>query len=205
VPFKVKRYVKRVLDIRTEDKHVGFEVPNEFGTLGSSWTEKVVCNPSQGDGEGERIGRKIRVKSLSFHGILQQGANLLATDDAFNCFRFVLAWWKPFNIAPCATISLPFNRPLEKGYPGGIYVQRKLFDFTFPMVAHGLERAGGDGYVPSLRKFKFYKRLNMTMHWDDDTTNNPDKILVLSMLSDSAAVTNPGFIAGYCCVTYEDA
>lgn len=68
VPKKVKKYVKGIMDRQVEDKYYqafgSFNIATSDATIGSS----VYLTPvQQGDGVNNRIGQKIRVKSIKLN------------------------------------------------------------------------------------------------------------------------------------------
>lgn len=68
VPKKVKKYVKKVLDRQVEDKYYqafgSFNIATSDAAVGSS----IYLTPiQQGDGVNNRIGQKIRIKSIKLN------------------------------------------------------------------------------------------------------------------------------------------
>ena len=63
-------------------------------------------------------------------------------------------------------------------------------------------KGAGDGYAPSARVVSFKRHLRK-IPIVYSTISASDKFF-LSMISDSAAVPNPGFVTGYCMITWKD-
>lgn len=203
----VKRYVSRKINNMAEDKIQTVSLPAVFGSLTTAWTEQGMANPAQGISKVQRIGNKIKVKSIEISGILSQGSNEAATDDAWNVIRIVIGKYSMGAATPLQTAGIVMNDPIKKDYNNarGLLLN-KYMDTYIPLEVASTEQGAGDGYTPALRKIKYYKRFsNFTVNWNDAGVNYPDKQLIISMLSDSVAVTNPGFVAGYMLVRYEDA
>lgn len=204
----VKRFVSKKLDSTVEDK---FNIINMtaggLNSIPSTWVEVSGCNPGQGTAKNQRIGTKIRIKSIEMKAVLSAGANGLITDDNYNVFRIVIARYSGQTATPLATASVGLNDPIKKDWSNarGTLIT-KYMDRYIPLTVTSTEKGAGDGYAPGLKTVKFFKRFrNFVVQYNDDTINYPSSRLILSFISDSAAVTNPGFVAGYCVVRYEDA
>ena len=144
-----------------------------------------------------RIGRKIAVTSFYLDGVLQGGQSNLAADDAFNTIRFVLGLWR--ERAPCTLNGLNISSMINKsGYAvtGGVSLIRKYRDFKVILSTPG---ADSTGYLPAVRKFKIYVKFRRPiniMFPATTATTTQNKFLILSVISDSVAPPNPGFISG---------
>lgn len=206
VPYSVKRYVRSVLDAEVEDKQATWSLATAFASIGNTWTELSLAQPAEGVTGATRVGKKIRIKSLEVNGVCAGGASELATDDAYNIVRIVICTtdWSAGG-TPLATATIGLNEVLNKNRTQ--LLSKKYLDKYIPFEVSSTEQGGGDGYAPSLRKFKYYKRWKngMPINFADDTASAPDKLLILGMLSDSAAVPNPGFVCGWVKVRWEDA
>lgn len=204
----VKRYVSKKLDDNTEDK---FNIINMTAggltSIPSTWVEVAGCNPGQGTAKNQRVGTKIRIKSIEVNAVLAAGANQVVTDDAYNVMRIVIGKYATQTATPLATAGISINDPIKKDWNNArSTLIQKYCDRYVPLMVTSTEKGAGDGYAPQLKKFKFYKRFrNFVVTYNDDTINYPSSRLLLGFISDSAAVTNPGFICGYTIVRYEDA
>lgn len=204
----VKRYVSKKLDNATEDK---FNIINMTAggltSIPSTWVEVALCNPGQGTAKNQRIGTKIRIKSIEVNAVLSAGANQVVTDDAYNVFRMVVGRYTVQTATPLATAGITLNDPIKKDWNNArSTLITKYMDRYIPLTVTSTEKGAGDGYAPGLKLIKFYKRFkNLVVTYNDDTINYPSSRLLMGFISDSAAVTNPGFVAGYTLVRYEDA
>lgn len=207
VARKVKRYVRRAIGRTVETKQIAYRLSTIWNAIATSWVEKdLLEGVTQGVGGSQFIGKKITIKSIQLRGTLCEGATGLPNDDMYNVVRIVLASWRNSqNLTPCSQIGYTLDDPIVKMGPGANSLGKKYVDKIIPMNSNGVERAGGDGYVPTIRYVRFYKKLNLPIKFGSDATTYPTNRLVLSMLSDSAVAVNPGFIQGFVRVTYTDA
>ena len=208
VPKEVKSYVQKAIDANTENKYKVFSLVTQHGSIASTWGETVLTTVAQGIAKEQRIGNKIRVKSLEIKGVICQGSNELLSDDAFNVVRMVVGTYSGTTLTPLATAARGMNDPIRKDYLSANGLLRKKYvDKYIPLMVTGTEQGAGDGYTPQLKTVKYYKqwKKGITIQFSNDTTNYPNTNLVVSFLSDSVAVTHPGFIAGYMVMTFEDA
>lgn len=208
VSKSVKKYVSRVMDKQIEDKIKTGSLQATFAILPNvAWSEYPITNVSQGIGKGGRIGNKIRVKSVEINGVIAQGSNELITDDAWNVMRIILGLYNGVN-TPLTSANLSINDVMRTDYSSAKgTLRQKYLDKYVPLNVVSTEQGAGDGYTPQVKLFKYYKRFKrpILIEYADDAVTYPNKALVLSMISDSVAVTHPGFINGWWCVTYEDA
>lgn len=208
VPRPVKKYVQKQIDRNTENKLRNLNLVTQFGTVTNTWNEYCFNTLAQGIAKEQRIGNKIKIKSLEVKGVIASGANELPTDDAYNVLRVVIALYDGSTVTPLATAGRGLNDPLRVDYlSANGRLKRKFLDKYVALEVTGTEQGAGDGYVPGLRHFKYYKNFKkgITINWSNDTTNYPSANLIMSCISDSVAVTNPGFVAGYAIMTFEDA
>lgn len=203
----IKRYVNRVVRKNTELKGYGIELPSVFASVGTTWNEQVMLNPAQGTAEIQRVGRKIKIHSIEVKGVLAQGSNETALDDSYNVMRIVIGLFDGDETTPLATAGANMHAIIQKQYATRGALLRKFFDKYIVLNVQASEPGDGDGYAPQVKSFNYYKRFKkpITMTWGDDTVNYPDQKLMMCVLSDSNAVVNPGFIAGYWMVRYTDA
>lgn len=208
VSTAVKKYVEKKIDSNTEDKYNIINMTaGGLNSIPSTWVEVNGCTPAQGVSKNQRIGTKIRVKSIEINTVISEGSNGTAVDDQYNIMRVVIGKYTGQTAAPLITAGVGFNDPIKKDWSDarGTLVQ-KLVDRYIPLAVASTEKGGGDGYTPTLKKFKYYKRFkNFVITFADDSINYPNYRLIMSFISDSAVVTNPGFVAGYAVVRFEDA
>jgi len=206
VPRAVKTYVTKTLDKQTEDKVMYYTLQGLYTTIPNTWTERSLCTPVVGTSGGDRIGRRIKIKSIQIKGVLTGGQDELLTDDSYNVVRLVLATFNyPSGTTPLATYAATIDQPLIKNINLAA-LRRVYFDKYIPLSCTSTEKGGGDGYTPMPKLVKYYKKFNnLYVTFGDDTVASPDKRLFLSAISDSAAVTHPGFVNGFILIKYEDA
>lgn len=204
----VKKYVAKKLDNAIEDKYNIIDMTaGGLTSIPSTWVEVNGVNPAQGIAKNQRIGTKIRVKSIEVNAVLAQGSGSVLTDDPYNIMRIVIGKYTGQTATPLATAGITMHQPIKKDWSDarGTLIQ-KYVDRYVPLEVQSTEKGGGDGYTPALKSFRYYKRFkNFVITYNDDTNNYPNQRLIMSVISDSGAVTNPGFVAGYTVVRYEDA
>lgn len=213
---KAKRFarrVKRIANAASETKHLDntTDLNVTFGSVSTTWQESAFEHISQNTSGSGRIGTKIAIKSLWIEGIFAQGSSGTAADDMYNILRIVIALWRqpeagetPFQ---SQSVTVPtLNDPIVKGDDTCHGMIKKYYDKTFRLESNGVERASGDGYVPKLYKFKYYKRFKkpIIMRWPGSNGTTPSCRLILSMISDSAIIPNPGFLSGFWRMTWKD-
>nr|UOF80228.1 capsid protein [Cressdnaviricota sp.] len=208
VSTAVKKYVAKKLDNAIEDKYNIIDMTaGGLTSIPSTWVEVNGVNPAQGIAKNQRIGTKIRVKSIEVNAVLAQGSGSVLTDDPYNIMRIVIGKYTGQTATPLATAGITMHQPIKKDWTDarGTLIQ-KYVDRYVPLEVQSTEKGGGDGYTPALKSFRYYKRFkNFVITYNDDTNNYPNQRLIMSVISDSGAVTNPGFVAGYTVVRYEDA
>lgn len=201
----VKTLVKKQLTALSETKmRNASSLVTDFSSITSEWINIPLTNIAQGTDFYQRIGAKILLKSIEFRGVLVGGANESAFDDPYNVIRIVLSRWDgetvtPFSTGAGHTIHIPINRILSNS-PG---MKNKYYDKYIAMNVASPEKGGGDGYAASARVVSFKKQFKKGIPITYSTTQASDKIF-LSMISDSLAVPNPGFVTGYCMITWKD-
>lgn len=212
VPRPVRSYVRRAISANVENKRAAYSLVQFFNSVGSAWVELNLTRITQGTGIFARVGRRVNVRSIEIKGALAQGASGGAFDDPYNCMRIILGLWTGLasaNSAPLGSSSLTINSPISPWNAAGSVatyrMQRKYLDryITFSSPS----RADETSLVPATRTFRYFKLFKrpMFIQYSDDTGESADHFFTISMISDSAAVPNPGFISGYVVLTYEDA
>jgi len=206
VPRGVKAYVAKAIDRNIENKHLGDSLDNTFDSLPNTWTELNVCNPAQGDTAQSRTGRQIKIKSIEIRGVIVQASVESALDEPYNTVRVVLGLYNTSD-TPLADSGTTIDGFVTTNLSTRAYLIKKYLDKYIAMGVSSTEKGGGDGYAPTVRTFKYFKRFKkpIVVMYGDDTTDYPNKRLILSMVSDSSVVPNPGFYHGYYLCTFEDA
>lgn len=204
----VKKYVKKVLDNTIENKRSTLVLNSVWTSVGTNWIERSLCVPAQGTQAGQRVGNKIKIKSIELNGVISCGAYELLTDDPYNVVRIVIGEYTGAGSAPLATAGLNINSPIQAGYNNARgLLKKKYLDKVIPLMVTSTEKGGGDGYTPQLKRVKYYKKFRTPINvvFADDGATYPSCQLFMSVISDSGAVTSPGFVQGFVNVTYEDA
>ena len=207
VTKSVKNYVDRKLDSHIEDKRCATDLSVAFGSIGSIWKERTLFQVSQGVKNSERVGNRIRVKSIEIKGVVSQSSAESALDEPYNVLRIVLGHYRGSVITPLTSGGATLNTPITKHENTGETLIKKYLDKYIPLTVVSTEKGSGDGYTPSLKQVKYYKRFKKgkLIEFMDNTTGTYNGMMILSMLSDSSAIPNVGFVAGYMVVTFEDA
>lgn len=196
---EVKAIVNRAIDRATEDKFITNGLTaGGLSSISSIYNELNICNPAQGDTSSTRTGRRIKIKSVELRGVIAQGSNDGTANDSYNVLRMVLGIYDGTSDTPLTGTSL--NSPITKELNN--HIRRILVDRYIPLNSVG---KGTNGYIPTIKNVRIYKKLNTLIEYADDTTTYPNKRLILSFQSDSGVVVNPGFVCGYVTVRYEDA
>lgn len=202
----IKKYVTKALDIHIEDKYLTDALSTDFASVGTTWIEKNLALPTQGTANTQRIGAKIRVKSLEITGVLAGGADESLLDDAFNVMRCVIATYNGGVTTPLGTASASIDEPIIIQTTTST-LKRKYFDRYLHFDVASTEQGAGDGYTPQTKTFKYFKRFpkGLLITFADSSVSFPNTRLIMSMISDSAAVPHPGFVRGFWKISYEDA
>lgn len=207
VPRSVKRYVSKAIDRSIEDKIQYSSLVTDFSSVGNAWIERSMNQIQQGNEMWNRIGRSIKVKAIEMKGIIAQGSAESATDDAYNVMRVVIGLYNNKSLTPLASGGATLDIPISQRLVSNGQLLRKYMDKYIPLEVSSTEQGEGDGYTPSLRSFKYYKRFKKPIYitYNGTQTTDANKYLMIAMLSDSAGIPNPGVINGWWKLTFEDA
>jgi len=200
----IKSYVHRAITRNIETKVKEYQLSNTWGSVSTNWVENAIEGGiGQGEAGNERIGRSIQITEIELKGVLMNGVSNLITDDNRNLFRLVIGIWDN-STTPCQAVPVLMWEKVTKALNSEGNIMRILYDKTFSLCAVGRDSTG---YLPMTRNVYYKKRFKpaLKITWSDDTSDYPDKRLVVSMMSDSAAVSNPGFITGFLNLSYNDA
>jgi hypothetical protein len=184
------------------DKNMGFDVSNTgvFHKIG-------LQDLSQGDGEGNRQGDKITIKSIQLRLYLSVLNTTLLNDDAFNNVRLVLI---QLECPPIAGALFQTTDVLQYDSWFSLYRKRPdvhykvLMDKTYYMDNQGFKtgEASSPVWQPVSKHqakcdtlITFPKGLEVTFAASSATVIKND--LVLLAISDSAVTGHPG-VSGWC-------
>lgn len=183
----VKYYVNKQIAKNVETKMIVYNSAAEFNLLSTTWTELQVSNIAQGTGLISRIGRQVKLKSLEVDMLIDK-------TDATNMFRIVIGTYMGTLTTPMTTALATMNTAITKNNLNGVI--RKYLDKYIVC----------DGVKQSIAHFKYYKQFKKPVYitWAADA-GNPDKRLIMSILSDSGAAAHPFSSAGRIVLRFEDA
>lgn len=204
--------VRRVVTRMAEKKVIENSIASAFVSVGTTPVEGTIANIAQGTNSYSRVGRKIAIQGIRLHGTVVSGAvGAAATDDAYNRFRIMLSCCTPdtsTSSGPMASHGVTTESSFTRAVGGGGGNQtllRKLLDRK--LILRGITDADGSGYQPIPVKFDYNIRLRkpIVVTWLTDAVTYPDKVLWVSMVSDSAIIPHPGVLSGcYCNVYFTD-
>lgn len=208
----VKKYVRRMLDRNVEDKGI-YVGSTYFNTVSTTWSELMLSMPSIGTGNDQRIGRAIKIKSITMYGTLKPcDINTLSDDN--NRMRIVVAGWRGSSSAlPLTNDGVLMDQPIIKkplmfnhrNVQSDLLKKYKERYINWDPIASA-PTVIGDAYIYKPRK-KFYCRVyfpkGKIVRFDDLGTATWK--LGVHMLSDSSVVPHPGMIDFKYWMIYEDA
>lgn len=203
---RLKRTIQRVITSNYEKKYVEGQMFTTFNSIGNTWTELDLTNITQSVGNIGYTGTTYRIKSIMFYGLLQSGTTGTATDDDTNLVRIILANWKDAaGGTPVASAGVTLLSQSPNKATGALHLQRKFMDRTVTLINQCAD-FDGTGYIPQMKKIKYFKRFRgkgLPIVHEHNNTHQLNHIY-LSMISDSSAVPNPGFITGWWRIKYID-
>jgi hypothetical protein len=187
---------------RCETKYVSIPLHTAFHSIGTAaGTSAPLNNVIQGtEYYGQRIGRNVLAKHLSIHGVLVGGQTNTNVDDSYNVVRMVVATYNSSVAAPFTNLTLDLVLDdRDAAFPGLIKV---LFDKFYV-----LSSPGGDtvGYLPATKPIKIDIPLDEEIQFNTVGVNSTSPTnIIIAMVTDSAAVPNPGFVSGTEILSYSD-
>lgn len=151
---------------------------------------------AEGTESYNRLGRNARLTSFRIFGCLDGGQVNAITDDSHNTFRVCLIQGV-VGIAPTIGVGDYID---PRNSPG---VLRVLYDDIISLSTPG---ADSTGYLVATKQWKAQCKLpNIPMVWSGSAGNTVKGTeIYLYMVSDSAAVANPGFTNGSFVVGFDD-
>jgi hypothetical protein len=211
-----KKEVKRIIaaDIETKVYNGGYGLDS---AVSSSGTVYSLANIPAGAGQGQRVGREVKVKrmDISFE-IFPSSGGLFLSPDTYNTVRIILFRWKvdtamatPVlgNILDTASSAVAYPTQFPYNYDG-----RKNYHIIWDKVFQISNFPVYDGtnvvreFVKTIHvKKSFYGRKlgSTTINWDSTNVFPDDNIYAL-YISDSAATPDPQ-VTWVSQVFYEDA
>lgn len=202
VSRNVKQYVNKAIAKQVETKFVNNTLPTAFSSIGNTWVEQDMTAIAQGAGIAQRNGHEVKITGFNLRGTLVGGQSNLATDDNRNTVRIILATWDASSAGPLAANGATIDSYISKNTTVSRGLIKKHIDKIIELPTAGRDSTG---YLPAIKLVKFFKKLRTFIRYYGSASTNDNKKLILSMISDSAAVSNPGFTQGYYSVFFEDA
>lgn len=201
----LQRAIQRVLQRTAEKKRSTWPLPTYFTSVTTAWTEFWIAPAGIGINENQFTGHEYRLKKIWFSGWLQGGQVGGDLDDISNLFRIVVAKWNnSAGTTPLQTLAATINSTVQKNiWPNAL--QKVYMNKTISLLPRGLADYDESGLIPARRYVRFIKRfkgagLKMTL----DTGGFPESRIIVSMISDSTAVPNCGFVNGHIGCTWTD-
>lgn len=206
VPRVVKKYIAKKIDANIEDQELPTNLQTVFSSIGSIWTERPLFSVNSGASEDSRTGGKLKIKSIEMDGIIACGASETLADDPYNVMRIVLGLYRGTVLTPLTTAGATIDSAITPYLNTGGNMIAKYMDRYIPLTITSTEKGGGDGYTPGLYHFKYKKvwKKGIIIDCQGSGQTPYNKMMVLSLISDSTAIPNPGFIRGYMRCTFED-
>ena len=127
VTKNVKNYVDRKFDSMVEDKRISTDLKVAFGSIGSTWNERTLFQVSQGVKNYERIGNRIRVKSIEIKGVVSQASAESTLDEPYNVLRIVLGHYRGSVLTPLTAGGATLNTPITKHENTGETLIKKVY------------------------------------------------------------------------------
>lgn len=184
--YRIAKIAKQVVMSR---KRVGMKIVDlntSFNSVSTTATEVDLTDIDLGTGSGSRIGQTIIVKNVRLYGALYIG-------DATNEFRITCALWSS-DTTPFATNGIDYTTFI---HPLNNQATCNGLKWVYYDKITTLNTTDKNSQIIKMRPVKINKRI---MYHGDGTT--ADSKLILSMISDSAGVPNPGFVSGYAVIIY---
>jgi len=167
---------------------MGHDLHVDFSSIDTAGSTLAISHVAAGGGSYERAGPTARFTNLHIRGNLVGGQSNLVTDDARNVVRIIVcSVIKGSVFAPTVTsILTPFVFPaLDR-----VYADKEVELHTTAVDS--------TGYIPAQKLVDMHVALNrvITYYGNLDSNETAHEIRVY-MVSDSAAVSNPGFESGF--------
>lgn len=176
-----------------------------FGTsISSTWQDYDVNYMWNNMQLGGRTSLRVAITSLRFDGVLQGGQAAGPLDDFYNTVRIVVAKWRsqyydattPWVVKNGWTVDSQIVRKWND-----LGLQRVYMDRRF-VLEPLMNETGGDGYVPNSYRVRFHLKFRkpLVLNWPQAGAPGPVvpqmPHLLISSVSDSGAIPNPGFVSG---------
>lgn len=142
---------------------------------------------AKGTDPNQRVGAKITCRGIKWFGLLMGGQTGAVGDDLWNQIRIVI-FTAPSttvlaDLGTAPSITTIWTHENVRKY------QKVLYDKKFFLRSNAIS---GNGYLPALRKFKVWIKLNDIMTWSSGTNTNKD--IFIYAVSDSSAIPHPSIV-----------
>lgn len=196
--------VKQIIVNSLEKKQKVTKFPDEFDSVTTAWSEVDLLDLEEGEQSDQRIGKSVSITSIEMIAVVSGGQVNGATDDTRDTMRVVIGLYHGGAVTPLTTAGAALDSPIKPYLFTRATLIRKYLDKFVTLDTNG---ADSTGYLPVQKTLKFYKKFKkpIKITWGTDPDDYPSKKLIMSCLSDSAGVPNPGFVHGYIMVRYIDA
>lgn len=183
----------------TEVKYHSVDLATILPSIADSWLLTDLTYLANSTDIISRLGRRVLWTSFHIIGTLVGGQSNLVTDDSYNTVRFILFSGVP-GLATADFAGLGINNEVRVGTHG---INRILFD---SWVTLEVPASDSTGYIPAVRTVNRRSRFRLRSYYDQSGADyaTGGVSLYLIAVSDSAAVSNPGFTTGKVTVTFCD-
>lgn len=183
-----------------EIKYIGRVLTGDFASVSTTGALYDMCsNIAEGAEINQRIGRSIKLRSLDVYGTLIGGQINLVTDDRYNTVRITVFTGQP-GLLP-ASINWNLNAIADPRTCNG--VERVLYDEVVTLRSFSRDSTG---YMPAQKGVRFCVPLKGRRQLFSGLASGSQSCstVYLYMVSDSAAITNPGFVSGVASISWID-
>lgn len=164
--------------------------PAGWSSIGNAWQEyDPFSQIDVGNDYYQRGGRQIYCDRLEIRATLIGGQSNLATDEAYNAFRIVVASYKGGigAITPLATAAQQLHWPISRNAAA---VDRVYYDETYMLRSPG---RNSTGFMPATKELRLSIPIGRVYNFAGSLPATNFDHIVVSAISDSAAIPNPGF------------
>ena len=172
-----------------------------FSSVGNVWLVDDLVRVAAGTDIDERYGRRIAINSIALRSALSGGQSNVVSDDVYNVVRVVIC------LASDTLVAGDWNGTVGMGHPPivGLFpkVHRFLYDKTFVICTYGLDSAG---YIQRVIPVEKYLQQQIPLQFDGVAATDHSQVSIfMGVISDSAAVSNPGFVtSSYLTMAFKD-
>lgn len=192
----MKRIARKVVRANIETKMLETALSGTFGSVSTTATSMNFW-PVNGQNYNQKVGREIHPTYFKLRGLLHGGQSNFATDDSHNIFRVLLVSaeydWAPTNVQT--------NNYIDPGKGLFRKVNKVYYDHTFALNSPGRDSTG---YLAVQKEINIKRSLRSMGKMTFDDSGNPERLLFLVMVSDSALPVNPGFTDGQARFYFKD-